>query len=761
MLAPSATSRGLKNAAGDFTPAAAAPVRLAIVTNIPAPYRVPVYNLVAATPGVELHVFYGAEREPDREWTLPPLTHQHTFMRGRRYDRRGRFIHDNSEVYDLLGSMQPDVVLTTGFNPTHLYAFAWAWRHRRRHVAMTDGTVNSEAGISKLHRLVRRVVFARSQAFVAASAGGRRLFESYGVHGERIFISPLCANSTVDWSVSLPTAAAQIDLLFSGRFVAVKNPSFFLAVARGVAQRLGRRVRVALLGGGPLEHGVRAEAAAMADLVDAQFTGQVAQAELPAWYARSRLFLFPTSWDPWGVVVNEACMAGVPVVVSPHAGAAGELIVDGVSGRVLPLDVESWIAAAADILADAELRERMSAAARQAVAPYSFANAAGGIVDAARRAAMPRVLCVQRRLTHYRVPLFERIRERLTAAGVWFELAYGDPTAEEAAKHDEGRLDWGAHVPCRYFFGGRLCWQNTIRAARTADLVIITQENKLLYNLYAQLIQRPRRLAFWGHGRNFQALGANRLREAFKRRVSVHADWWFAYTGLSRRLVNEMGFPNSRITNLENSIDTTTFAEQCEAVTTADVAAFREHWKLGEGPLGVFVGSLYADKRVEFLLQAGAALAARLPGFHLIVIGDGPQRPLVESTARRAPWLRYEGVKYGNEKAVCMRSAQIVLNPGLVGLGILDAFAAALPLITTDSKLHSPEIDYLRNGENGIMTTDSLDAYVDACARLLADPEERARMGRAARLDAAHYTLDNMAAHFCEGVLAALRIPAR
>ena len=372
-----------------------------------------------------------------------------------------------------------------------------------------------------------------------------------------------------------------------------------------------------------------------------------------------------------------------------------------------------------------------------------------------------RVLCVQRRMTHYRVPLFERVRERLAGAGVRFEVAYGDPTSAEMAKRDEGRLDWGTHVPCRYFFGGRLCWQNNIDAARTADLVIVTQENKLLYNLVALTVQRPRRLAFWGHGRNFQAIGANGLREAFKRRVSMQADWWFAYTDLSRRLVREMGFPDSRITNLENAVDTRTFAEQCDKVSDAEVADFRARWQIGDGPLAVFVGSLYADKRIDFLLKAGEALAARCVGFHLIIVGDGPQRALVEAAVGRAPWLRYGGVKHGAQKAVCMRAAQVVLNPGLVGLGILDAFAAGLPLVTTDCKLHSPEIDYLRDGENGFMTADSLDAFVEVSARLLADQDERARLGRAARHDAAHYTLDNMAERFCDGVQSALRVPAR
>lgn len=730
-------------------------LRLAIVTNIPAPYRVPVMNRLARRPGLQLKVFYAAEREPDRQWDLPPFSHEHVFLSGRMRQKSGRFIHDNPEVFDQLRAFSPDVVVTTGYNPTHLYAFAYARMYGRHHVAMTDGTDVSEAGLSPLHKAVRRFVLGRSAAFVAASKGGGRLFEGYRVPRHKIFDSPLCANTDLDWRVPAGTER-RFDLMFSGRLVAVKNVGFFLSVAARAAQHLGRRLRALVLGDGPLESDLRAHADRITDLVDVTFTGHVAQGELPARYSSAKLFLFPTRWDPWGVVANEALQAGVPVLVSPHAGVADDLVRDGVNGRVLMLDEAAWSKAVVELLSDQSAWMRMSMAAVKAVAPFNFDSAARGLEEAARYCVAKRVVCVQRRLTHYRVPLFERVRERLAANGIRFELLHGDPTPEEMRKKDEGQVAWASHVPCRYLLNGRLCWQNCTAAAKGAELLILTQENKLLYNYLAISLQRPRRLAFWGHGRNFQDVKPHAWKEWVRRTMSNSADWWFTYTGMSSRAVRGFGFPDSRIVNLENAVDTAELSALCDRVTQADLVDFRNRWKLGAGPLATFVGSLYEEKRIGFLIAAGAKIATKIPDFRLMIVGEGADRELVEKAVEHYSWLRYGGVMRHREKAVGLRAASVLLNPGLVGLGILDAFAAGLPLVTTDCHLHSPEIEYLRNGENGLMTEDSLGAFTTAVIALLEDAHARQRLSRAARLDAAHYTLDNMAERFCAGVLAAL-----
>jgi glycosyltransferase involved in cell wall biosynthesis len=376
----------MQPAASDKPDGLPSAIRVAVVTNIPAPYRVPVYNCLANESRIDLQVFYAARKEPDRTWDLPPLHHRHMFLRERVVqNQKGRFLHNNPDIVPALNKFDPDVVITTGYNLTHLYAFAFSLLRRRQHVAMTDGTPQSEADVSWLHRAARRVVIKRSGAFVVASQAGRSLFTKYGAPEDRILKSPLCANMAVNWREVDPCRPG-LDFLFSGRLVDVKNPLFALDVACAAGQRLGRRTRLAILGGGPLERPLRQRAADLSDQVEVSIVGNIRQTELPAWFASARVFLFPTSWDPWGVVANEACLAGIPVIVSPNAGSAGELIVDGRNGFVRPLELSRWADAAVALLTDSAMHARFSDEARKQVREYSFENAAKGIADAAMMA---------------------------------------------------------------------------------------------------------------------------------------------------------------------------------------------------------------------------------------------------------------------------------------------------------------------------------------------------------------------------------------
>ncbi|MBT9460167.1 MAG: hypothetical protein IV084_00720, partial [Rugosibacter sp.] len=153
------------------TESTVSPLRVAMVTNIPAPYRLPVFEQVAATPDIEFCAFYCSGREPDREWDLAVSKFKQVFLREKFINFRGRFIHTNPDLWGQLREFSPDVVITTGFNPTHMLAYAYARWHRARHIAMTDGTYQSETKLSSIHRWVRRRVYAGTQAFIGASDG--------------------------------------------------------------------------------------------------------------------------------------------------------------------------------------------------------------------------------------------------------------------------------------------------------------------------------------------------------------------------------------------------------------------------------------------------------------------------------------------------------------------------------------------------------------------------------------------------------------
>lgn len=356
-------------------------LRIAIVTNHPPPFRIPIYEKIGKMPDVELQVIFCSRREPNRQWKLPLLNFNHTFLRERFVTRGDNFIHNNLDVVSTLMRFAPDVVVTTGFNPTYLYAFGYTLAKGVQHVPMTDGTDVSEEALSTPHKLIRRFVYGRSQAFVAASAGGQRLYESYGIDPGNCFLSCLCIDNEA-YLLDPPQEAKKYDFIFCGRIVEAKNPLFALDVALDVACRLGRKVSILFVGSGAQEEALKSEASLHPQLVDAEFNGFAAQHELPSLYRSARIFLFPTVADVWGVVANEACAAGLPVIVSPHAGVADELVLDGENGFVCELDAGTWAERAELLLTQPAVYQRFSRRSRSLVNEYTFENAAFGLVDA-------------------------------------------------------------------------------------------------------------------------------------------------------------------------------------------------------------------------------------------------------------------------------------------------------------------------------------------------------------------------------------------
>ena len=357
-------------------------MRIALVTNIPPPYRIPIFNRLARWTGIDFHAIFCVQREPNRLWDLPESTFQQHFLRESFIAYRGRYIHHNPDVMPLLWRLNADVIITDGFNPTHLYAFLVAQMKNRPHVAMTDGTYSSERSLSLAHRLVRRLVYRGSRSFIAASEDGKRLYQDYGIPDKRCFYSWLCVSN--ESFAPRPKANRPFDFIFCSRMEASKDPLFALKVARETSIRMKRRTSLLFVGSGSLDAALRAQARMNSRWVNVQFEGFASQRLLPRLYQSAKIFLFPSHADVWGVVANEACASGLPVLVSPYAGVAGELVVDGQNGYVRELDVSAWAECAQVLLLNDAHWQAFSAHSLTRVRRYNFDSAAAGIVDACR-----------------------------------------------------------------------------------------------------------------------------------------------------------------------------------------------------------------------------------------------------------------------------------------------------------------------------------------------------------------------------------------
>ena len=368
---------------------------------------------------------------------------------------------------------------------------------------------------------------------------------------------------------------------------------------------------------------------------------------------------------------------------------------------------------------------------------------------------MPSVLIIQEHLPAFRVPFYQRLRQELGVCGVDLKLIYASNQRNTFLK---GQLDWATAVPIRWI--GPLAWQPVLGHARKADLVIVQQESKYAANPILQLLAKcgGTPVAYWGHGRNFQAPPSRGPTSLFKKTLSTKVHWWFAYNDLSARVVRDLGFPSARITSVGNAVDATGLIECKKSLTPQELLGVRAELGLNSENVAVYTGGLYPNKRLDFLLEAAILIRAAIPDFVLIVIGEGPDRHRVTAAASRYPWIHDLGSKNDKAKVPYWALARLLLMPGLVGLVVVDSFALGVPLVTTDFPYHSPEIDYLRNDINGLLVPcgQSAEAYASAVAGLLLDHARLERLRTGALASADEHTIEKMAGNFAAGVMLAL-----
>ena len=353
-------------------------MRALLLTNIPAPYRVPVFNRVADQLGKDFRVLFCAPIEANRNWDPGSIRFDHAFLKENVRNTGGDYIHSNLDVVRQLHQFAPEAVITSGFNPTSLYAWAYSMVRGWQHIPMTDGWIHSESSLGPLHRAARIVVYRSSSAFIGASRKSAALYRSYGVPEEKIFTSHLCVDNERfrPWA---DQSERPFDVMFSGQIIERKLPGFFIEVVRRLV-KVRPALKVLVIGSGPLrEEFLRGLAETGAGVV---YPGHIQQKDLPAQYAQAKILMFTTRNDPWGIVANEAMASGTVVLTSPFAGVTDDLVFDGANGFVRELSPEAWADCVIPLLDDPVRLATLRAEAVRAVAAFNFDIAAQGILDA-------------------------------------------------------------------------------------------------------------------------------------------------------------------------------------------------------------------------------------------------------------------------------------------------------------------------------------------------------------------------------------------
>lgn len=351
-------------------------MKIVLVTNIPSPYRVLQFDRVAETLHDDFVVLYCATITSVRRWKIPDISHRHVFLK--------RSLLPNShwcnpDIVKQLRIINPDVIITSGLFPTSITAFCYAKLHKIKHIYFTDSWLHSVNRLSKFHRWIRKAVIRHSDAYICVGKKGRDYLLSYGAKEQGVFLSPLAIDNNHYLKFTRKVNDRNYDLMFSGQIVERKMPFFVVEVLSRLYQ-LGVRASILIIGSGELQDELISKLQSLG--IDYSYPGFIQQNELPQYYANARILLFPTLEDAWGLVANEACAAGTPVITCRNAGVADDLVIHNENGYVLDLDPKVWASSIMELLGNTSKLSMFSANALRMVQEYSLDRAAQGLVEA-------------------------------------------------------------------------------------------------------------------------------------------------------------------------------------------------------------------------------------------------------------------------------------------------------------------------------------------------------------------------------------------
>lgn len=349
---------------------------IVFITNIPVPYREKLHEKLYAYYGEKYSVVYCSKIEQGRLWKVRTGHYRCQFLS----ESETSFGHYNWNVINRLRKLSPQtIILPMELKITFILCLVYAIFNKTKIIYYTDATKDSESHYSKIRVFCRKLQCRIGKAFICISNGGEELYKHYGVALDKIFRSRLCAD---EQNFIVSDTEKKYDLIYSAYIREGKLPLFFKDIAV-FAQKLlkKRKIRILIVGDGEkrsflLEELDKAK-------IDYTYAGFASQKELPIYYNQSKILIFTTRRDAWGVVANEAMMCGLPVIVSTMAGCANDLVLDNVNGYVLPNDnPKQWAEKIVELLNDSTKYIFFSKNALSKAKDYTFDAAAKGIIEA-------------------------------------------------------------------------------------------------------------------------------------------------------------------------------------------------------------------------------------------------------------------------------------------------------------------------------------------------------------------------------------------
>jgi glycosyltransferase involved in cell wall biosynthesis len=378
--------------------------KLAIVTTHPVQYNVP-WIVRLAERDIQVKVFYTYEQAgngpvydsgfgKDIIWDIPLLDgYDYEFVPNKaRKPGLVRFMGIvNPTLIRKIEDWDPDQLLVIGWNyHSHLQVM----RHFHRLIPIYfrgDSVLLHEKTLWRkmARRLFLTWVYRHIDYVFYVGSNNKSYFRRHGVRDHQLIFSPqaidvdrfsepdkMYRDQADQWKKRLGIPAGNLTVLFAGKMIKVKNPTFLIELAKATKHL---PISFVMVGDGVLLDDVKHLAAGNPSIRFVDFQNQTV---MPSVYRIGDVYIMPSFSETWGMGINEAMACGVPVMASDRVGCAVDLIMENKTGMTFRLDeIGKCVDFLQHLLDDPEHLAEMGNCASALVQFFSFSQ----IVDSVSR----------------------------------------------------------------------------------------------------------------------------------------------------------------------------------------------------------------------------------------------------------------------------------------------------------------------------------------------------------------------------------------
>jgi glycosyltransferase involved in cell wall biosynthesis len=378
-------------------------IRVGYIAGEPNPSRAPHLDRIAAHADINLTVIYAAPTVHRREWSLD-LKHEPVILRGPSLPLSRILHHDyplTPQIWKLLSRERFDVLVIGGWSllATQL-AIVWARTHNVPYLLISENHFREPRPrwVQRVKGLVLPRIVPQAKGHLVTGRLAREHQLHYGAESDSITVFP----NTVDVDTygrsidELRARGAEIRAQLGipgeavvvahvGRLMDIKAPDEALEATARARTRTNARLHLVIAGNGPLRSSLERRAAELG--MPVTFAGFRSSTALLEIYAITDIFVLFSRREAWGIVVNEAAAAGLPLVLTDRVGAAADILEPGANGELVASgDIDGEADAIARLAGDDDLRARYGRRSRELIASWGYDPSVQSFFAAIQRA---------------------------------------------------------------------------------------------------------------------------------------------------------------------------------------------------------------------------------------------------------------------------------------------------------------------------------------------------------------------------------------